>query len=198
MSDTFAALTTRPLSRGALIHQTPDAEIARVGLEDAASHVMTDLRRVPAVTTPRETLVDEALQKMIHAKVRLLLVVDDRCGVHGVVTARDLVGEAPVKVARQEGLSRDGVAVRQVMTPLEEVDVLTMDQVDQARVGDIVETLRKAARQHLLVVDCDEYTCDHIRGIFSATQIGRHLGLEISPEGPAQSFAELERLLQRH
>jgi hypothetical protein len=34
-----------------------------------------------------------------------------------------------------------------------------------------------------------------VRGIFSTTQIGKQLGMEIQPTGRAQNFAELEALL---
>ncbi len=196
MTESFKPLSSRSLSRGAQVYLQPETESSRASLQDPATAVMTDLRRVAPVTTERDTLVDAALQKMIHTRVRLLLVTDNACRLLGVITASDLVGEEPVRVAQSEGIARSAISVGQIMTPLERIDVLTMEQVQEARVGDIIETLRAANRQHLLVIECDEHRCDNIRGIFSATQIGRYMGTEIPPEGAAQSFAELARLLQ--
>ncbi len=197
MGDSFKTLPSRPLSQGALLYRHQDLETPAVGVADPAERVMTDLSRVPAVTATIHELVDTALQKMIHARVRLLLIVDDAWRLLGVVTARDLMGERPVQIAREERVTRDTITVGQVMTPLERIDVLTLEQVQEARVGDIIQTLRSTGRQHILVVECDEVSCERVRGIFSATQIGRYLGTEVTPEGPTQSFAELAKLLQR-
>jgi hypothetical protein len=71
-----------------------------------------------------------------------------------------------------------------------------MDDVADARVGDIVATLRGAGRQHAIVLDKDENSGqESLRGIFSVTQIARQLGVSIESDGKAQTFAELERAL---
>ena len=48
--------------------------------------------------------------------------------------------------------------------------------------------------QHVLVSTI-EFGEAKIRGIFSAAEIGRQLGLEMDPMAPARSFAELEKVL---
>ena len=49
--------------------------------------------------------------------------------------------------------------------------------VDDARVGHIISTLRKYARQHMLVVEIDGMTHQHmIRGLFSTSQISKLVG----------------------
>jgi hypothetical protein len=52
-------------------------------------------------------------------------------------------------------------------------------------VGNIVLTLKNANRQHALVVEPHEDAAlsgaEIVRGIFSTTQIGKQLGMEIQP-----------------
>lgn len=70
-----------------------------------------------------------------------------------------------------------------------------MKDVEDAKIGDIVATLRGAGRQHAIVLDEDDRGRAILRGIFSTTQIARQLGVAIEPDGKAQTFAELERAL---
>jgi hypothetical protein len=68
--------------------------------------------------------------------------------------------------------------------------------VEHASIKDIVRVLHKAGRQHAIVVeqDKDNQSCS-LRGIFSITQIGRQMGIEITADDHVQSFAEFEQLL---
>ncbi|WP_018935715.1 CBS domain-containing protein [Thioalkalivibrio sp. ALJ24] len=195
MNNSFAPIQTRPLSADTAVLRCDGVLAPRVTPESPADRAMTDLRKVPAVTTMADMRADEALQRMIHAGVRLLLVVDAQDSVKGVVTARDIMGEGPVRAAQEEGIPRDAVEVKHVMSKVSELEAMDLDKVEHSRVGDVVRTLKKSGRQHALVVMRRDDGSEAVCGLFSATQVGRQLGVEVSPEGPAQSFAELERSL---
>jgi len=88
------------------------------------------------------------------------------------------------------------VVVQNIMSPAEEIEVLALDAVRTARVGDVVTTLREAGRLHALVVaHSGSAATPVIRGIFSATQIGKQLGIRVDTTQPATTFAELEAIL---
>jgi hypothetical protein len=72
-----------------------------------------------------------------------------------------------------------------------------MDDVRLAKVGHIVATLKAAGRQHAMVVDHDEQGRQKVRGIFSASQIARQLGVVIQTTEIARTFAEVEAMLAR-
>lgn len=192
----YHPLPLHPLPADTPVQRFAQGLPERVTLDDSALEVMTDLKRVKAVTVAPDLPIDTALQKMIHAGVRLLLVTHFDAQVLGLITARDIMGEEPVNLSSRERITREEITVADIMAPPEAIKALKMDEVSRAKVGDIVETLRLSGRQHAVVLDTDEEASGEvIRGIFSATQIGRQLGVEISAEGPAQSFAELEQLL---
>lgn len=195
MTARYESIPSHPVSDDVLVHRYRQGLPLRVTLEDPATDVMTDLRRVEAMTVSPETPMETALQKMIHAGVRLLIVVTPEDRVQGVVTARDILGEKPVQVVSGERITHGELQVQHVMTPRAELTVLDHFDVVVARVGDVVATLRESRRQHALVVEHDEDRHEVLRGLFSLTQIGRQLGVEISAEGPVQSFAEIEKLL---
>jgi len=69
-----------------------------------------------------------------------------------------------------------------------------MEDVANARVGDIIATLRQVNRQHAMVVDNDPTTGKPaVRGLFSLSQIGLLLGLDIDPARQPTTFADLEQ-----
>ena len=163
-------------------------------MDSPALEVMTDLTRAtPATIRPQAPLAG-ANQFMITRGVRLLLVVDDHEKVLGLITATDLLGERPIRVAIERGLRRVELSVGDIMIDAEHVDVLTLAQVEAARVGHVVETLRRAGRQHALVVDAERM----VRGIFSLTQIARQLGVAVPAAAGevARTFSEIEAAIR--
>lgn len=165
-----------------------------VALHNPAIDVMTDLNRVTAVSVDPNLTLDKAEERMRTARVRLLFVLDDSGDLLGLVTLNDLKGMRPMRYQQEMGLSRSEVLVRDIMTPRDKLEVLSMQEVAEARVGDIIETLKRTGRQHALVI---ARTVDGpaIRGIFSARQIGRQLGVEIDTSGIAYTFTELAAAL---
>lgn len=189
----YRSLHPKNLPSQARICEVDLGRPARVDMNAPATAVMTDLQRVPAVTIAPDASVETAQTRMIHARVRLLLVTATSGDVLGLITARDLLGEKPIRVAVDDGVARDSVAVARVMVPRERIQVLDYNEVQHSSVGDVVMTLREAGRQHALVLEQGSQPV--IRGIFSTTQIGRQLGSPVDASERPQSFAEVELLL---
>jgi hypothetical protein len=60
-----------------------------------------------------------------------------------------------------------------------------------------VATLKKAGRQHAVVVERDARGRQLVRGLFSATQVARQLGVAIQTSEVARTFSEIEAMLAR-
>lgn len=163
-------------------------------LTSPAIDVMTDLARTVAVTVEPSVKLEEAETRMKHARVRLLFVLQADGALLGLVTLNDIKGERPLNFQREAGVNYSEITAKDIMTPLERLETLSMHDVAEACVGDVIETLKRTGRQHALVV---ERTTEgnRIRGIFSARQIGRQLGMPINTAGIAYTFAELETAL---
>jgi len=175
------------------------SEQAAVRLDSSAHEVMTDLRRVSAVTIDRNLSIDDASHAMKTHGVRALFVVDDTRQVTGIITSTDILGEKPMRFAQQRGIRHGEILVRDIMTPAERLEILDLDAVRSARVGDVIATLRLAGRQHALVVemnDDDNASARTICGIFSLTQIARQLGIpQQQVHDIARTFAEIEAVI---
>jgi CBS domain-containing protein len=190
----------REYSSLALTLLAPGARVAepmapgRVTLDVPAFSVMTDLREVSAATTRPEETIDSAHAVMIRRAVRLLFVLEPGGSVAGVITATDLLGEKPVRFMQDRGVSHADILVEDIMTPASMLEALPLVDVAQMRVGHIVATLKKVGRKHLMVA---EDNGKRIRGLFSASQIARQLGVELQTFEVAKSFAEVEAALVR-
>ena len=191
----YSAITPVALGADTGYAQPTQAVLERVRIDSPAIDVMTDLSKVTAVIILPGDTVDEAHRRMIQRGVRLLLVVDADRRVHGIVTANDVLGEKPVKTAVQQGVHRSEVLVRDIMTPRAALEALEIRDVQAATVGHIVATLKSAGRQHTLVVDRDAKGRQRVCGVFSATQIARQLGVAITTEVVARTFADIEASL---
>jgi CBS domain-containing protein len=193
MDREYDPLPIRELGAGAGFRRPTQTQAAKVSVESPALEVMTDLKRTTPSTIRPQAPLAGANQFMIARGVRLLLVVDERENVLGVITATDLLGERPMRIATERGLRRDELTVGDIMIPAEQVEVIALQDVAAARVGHVLETLRRAGRQHALVVDAERT----VRGIFSLSQVARQLGVSVATSGEvARTFSEIEAAIK--
>ncbi len=167
----------------------------RLSMDMPAIYAMTDLQKVAAVTIEPTTSLISANQKMIANQVRLLLVCQADNSVTGILTASDILGEKPVQYMHQVDCTYEEIMVQDIMTPHNHLDVLKLNDVQMAYVGDVIATLQRDARQHALVIDFDRYGNQKVRGIFSASRISHQVGVPLPDSGRAHSFAELKQAL---
>lgn len=167
----------------------------KVSADSPAIDVMTDLRLVAAATIDPETSLADANQAMILRGVRTLFVVTADRAMIGLISANDLLGERPIKRSAERGIRPTDLTVRDVMTVLASVEAVDIDDVMRSEVGHVVATLKRSGRHHLMVVQRDASGKVTARGIFSASQIARQLGIPLHSGPIATTFAEIEAAL---
>lgn len=187
--ETLKCVALRPQST--LAHPSNPPELVK--LNSPATAVMTSFNLVRPITTDPDVSIDKALNKMKTSGIRLLFVVNDDEQIIGLVTAKDIMGERPILIARQTGIPRAEITVAAVMTPQRDICALDARVVREARVGDILTTLHAQERQHALVVETDQAThSQRVIGMFSTSRIARLMDYNATPEvHPAHSLAEL-------
>lgn len=176
-------------SAGCFVFDTHNPTPVRA--DSAALEVMTDLSKIPAATISPDDSLPEANQSMLLRGVRLLLVAGSDSRIRGVITTNDLLGEKPVLVAQNRGIKRNELRVSDVMTAVDRMEVMRLSDVAKSEVGHIVATLKAATRVHALVVE-ERDGKQVLRGVFSASQIARQLGIPVVTHEAARTFAEIE------
>lgn len=188
----YAPLTHAALPAGARLVDPQPAR--RVGLDDPAVTVMTDLREVRAESVAPGDTMERAHAYMIRRGVRLLFVLDAAGAIAGVITATDILGEKPMRFLQSRAITHAEILVSDMMTPAAELEALSLQEVAQMRVGHVVSTHRAVGRKHILVADQGGR---RVCGIFSASQVARHLGLDVPANEVARTFADIEAALAR-
>jgi len=164
--------------------------------QSPATDAMTDFARVNPVTIAPSAALFQANETMIAQGVRLLLVVSEDRHLLGIVSTRDTLGERPMQLLHQGKGNMFELTVGDLMHGTAEIDMLDFDEVRHANVGDIVATLNQFGQQHVLVLATDPADgTSRVRGVFSAAQIGRQLGVELQPFETARTFSEIEAAL---
>ena len=190
MTTNYQTLAHKLLTPGTSIYGSQPEQTTSVTLRDEANSVFTDFRYIRPFSISATASIEQVNDKMIACGVRLLFVSDSDGVLQGLVTYTDVFGEKPVNYIKEHGGKREEILVQDIMTPLAQLEALDQADVRRASVGDIVETIKAAGRQHMLVNDDQVIT-----GIFSSTHIEKLLGMKIELSSRANTFADLERAL---
>lgn len=166
---------------------------------DPATLAMTDFQEYDVVTVHKSRPIDGALQDMMYRGVRALFVTDDSNNVTGLVSSYDIQGEKPLRflqsAARAHDIQgRNDILTAHIMTPLSDLRVLSIEEINNATLGDLVNSFEEFCLTHIVVVDKPRDTW-RIRGIVSAARLQRILGIRIDSICAAFNFADLERAI---
>ena len=104
-------------------------------------------------TTELDWRLRQAEQLMIHQGVRMLFVVSEMPSLEGLITTTDLHGDRAMRIVQQRGVRYDELSVADVMVARASLDAIDLEQMKTATVRNVVATLRKFGRNHLLVVE---------------------------------------------
>jgi len=162
--------------------------------QDPALSLFTDLHHAPCVIASHRDGLEATLHLMMRAGVRMVFVSGADGELAGMVTAEDIQGERPVKLASNHHVPHRELTVADVMVPLGQWDTVDLAKVRTARLGDVAATLHEHSLRYLLVTQSkDGQTV--LRGLFSARRLEMALATRIEHDLHSRSFAELEQAL---
>jgi predicted transcriptional regulator len=173
---------------------SPIAQEESINMRSPAEKVVTDFHKVQPITISKSAPLDEAHELMKSQHVRLLLAVDQQDEFVGVITSREVLGRNAMAYMQQNGIAREDVQVKHIMVPKKRLSAITLEQVKQVKIGDIMQTLSASGEQHLLVVDSAAST-KKICGIISASDVSRRLKVGFDVLLGAKSFADVEKVV---
>jgi CBS-domain-containing membrane protein len=164
-------------------------------MESPALEIMTDLRHTHVAEIEPHATMELANIYMMQRSVRSLFVLNDDHLLQGVITASDILGDKPVRFIQERRVKYGEILVSDIMTPLDCLEAIPIEEVQYAKVGHVIASLRDAGRQHTLVIEEDAEGAPLVCGIFSLTQIEKQLGTAILLTEVAKTFAEIEATL---
>ncbi len=163
-------------------------------LDDPALTVLIDFNQTPPNTIGTEDPIDDALNEMKVHGVHLLFVVDGKDQLKGLIASEDILGELPIKITQERRIPRSKILTKMIMLPLKNIIAFNIDDVDHAKVGNIVNTLKSEGRHYALVIKSNGGDQQIVRGIFTTSHISRQLHMDIASSiAKAQSLSELQK-----
>ncbi|WP_136064781.1 CBS domain-containing protein [Modicisalibacter radicis] len=173
--------------------------VSRLDVDSPARALLTDFSQTGAFTISASSSISHALDLMKQGGVRLLFVIDASNNLTGVVTARELIGGRRVTMAmHQHQVDRSEVTVDMVQTPRQELHALPLNQLERITVGELVEALKAFGDQHLLITDTEGQDGQCLRGMVSAADVGRALGISLDRPPEARNFASICQVILGH
>lgn len=170
----MSKLTLHPVSEA---HDLVRPEQApRYSLDSNAMQFFTDFFLVEPIVISSSLSAIKARNTMIRTHVRLQLVTDDNAKFVGVISSQDLSEQSILSKSTLEHTMAAEFTVADFMQKKQNLLALSIDDIKNASIGDIVDFLKNNHQQHCLVIDP---TMQQVRGIFSASDISRKLQLEI-------------------
>ncbi len=167
-----------------------------INLDSPATSAMIDFRLRPMSYVSPAVPVDEAKHLMDLSHVNLQFVIDE--GVYqGIVSLRYLQSRKVMVKMQELGVKREEITVGDVMLPKSRAHALCYDAVKNARIGDVLHTLKSLGETYVIVVDRDEDDAD-IVGIISAIDIAQVLNVPFELFQSEKTFLSLVKILNRN
>jgi CBS-domain-containing membrane protein len=176
---------------------SPKQNTEGLSLDSDASALMIDFTLTPATTVNDSISVNDALELMRVNRIRALMVVGHNGEFAGIINAMDLMGSKPMLYATEAGISRTDVLVKNIMLPKAKLKAINRNDVEKSTLGDVLHTFKTLREQHILVVE-NEAEDMMICGLFSASDFKRALGMNIDSSVVANTFSDLERVINEH
>ncbi|WP_283786401.1 CBS domain-containing protein [Bermanella sp. WJH001] len=172
----------------------PDRGYKELDLEDSAISVMTDhrLEKAPICTT--QASLESASKQMAKEKTSMLLVENKEGQIVGLISSADISGEKPIQFINETKKKRSEIKVGHLMSDIVNMPVLDIQDVLNAKIGDVLFTLNDLGSEYILVTTKNGHETN-IRGVFSARHIARSLNIFFKPSPAAKTFAEYSRAL---
>lgn len=146
-----------------------------IHFDDPAFMAMVDFKKMTPNTILQSTDLETAQHEMEFHGTHFMLVLNDQDQLIGVITASDLLGEKPIKVASSTGLTHNNIPVDRLMTQITDVPALDIDAVSYARVAHIIKTLHEIKSPYALVLKQIDNDTQKLRGYFSTSQMSKQL-----------------------
>ena len=180
MTKNYAPIPQMVLTQPTAITEPSHCHVAEIHEDSSAFKVMSNLKLMSPASTTDLSCLKEANQQMVERSVRMLFVVDDEQQLIGLVTQNDLLGEKPIQHMQRHRCATHDILVKDVMTPIEQIKTLDYSDIERAKVGDILATLKQSGQEHALIADYQDDGSLSICGIFSLAHINKMMNSQIA------------------
>ncbi len=162
-------------------------ELASVSLDAPAVEVMADFTHQPPALIPAATTADEALRWLNAEKFPWHLVTGIEQEIVGLLV-RGGGAEQSMMSCIAAGQDRRMLTAQDLMIPLLQLHTLNFKQLANAKVGDLLVSLKQQGVRFCLILQGDEH---HVRGLICAQDIAKRIGMDWDFQRTAPTFVDI-------
>jgi len=159
-------------------HLVRPTEFHETTIQSPALNIFTDFKQHTPLVIDADTAADQAAYLMQKSHVRMLLVIDTQEELLGTISKTELDSQH-LQIIQSHGIDRQELTVRDLMIPRTQQKVMKYQDLVNATIGDVLDTLQKNGKMHCLVVDQEQH---QIRGIIAASDIAKRLHMDVEVE----------------
>lgn len=162
--------------------------------EDPASEIMLDFQHITPTMLSQHSSLDSAIEIVKSTHHDVLLVINQEQHLVGLISAHYLLSSAPMQYINSHQLQRQQVCIDVLMTPLNQILQIDQQELQQAQVGHIIQTLCAANKHYALVIQHDDEQTPTLKGIFSLSIINKHMREDISIESWTKEMRSIAQM----
>jgi len=163
-------------------------DFSELTLDSPALSFVSDFKsHHPTLLTPSVSAM-HAAQIMHAGHLSAVLVIDRESVFTGLLTAEDISYQRVMQRVAA-GVSRHDLTVGDLMRSRSELKILSYQQVERCSIREVLEAMRRHGQPDCLLVDLHNH---HMRGLISASEVGRRLHADISIDS-VPTFADIQR-----
>ena len=181
--------TVRALEAQHIAHPQMHADLRT---DAPATSLLIDFReqRPPVIDGHLEAGEAKIRMRMADSALKLVLNPAEDC--IGLLTLKDVLGRKAMSRAHEMALPPEEVPIHDIMQPIGRLPAITIEDLEAARVGDLVYTFNEVHEEHMLVIEeTPEGNSVALRGVIPASHLTRRLRVSLDSRARANSFAEI-------
>lgn len=187
------------LSAGARYRLVSQEEEDTLTNDAAASKLLKDFTRQAPVTARSSREIQEVKKTLDVSGETFCVVINRNDEVVGILTLKDLIGSWPMSLANQRGSTVADIVARDVMRPVWSMPTIEIGKLQDLKIDELITIFKGLHSDYLLVMDAAAVGAEEqvIRGLLSADDLSRRLGIRVNPDPGPGSFSNIVHAVRK-
>lgn len=164
-----------------------------------ASELLKDFYRQAPVIARSSREIQEVRKTLDVTGETFCVVINRNDEVVGILSLKDLIGSWPMSLANQRGSTIADIVARDVMRPVWSLPTMEIGRLQGLKVDELISVFNGLHSDYLLVTEAVAVGAEDqvIRGLLSADDLSRRLGIRVNPDPGPGSFSDIVHAVRK-
>ncbi|MCL1477786.1 MULTISPECIES: CBS domain-containing protein [unclassified Marinobacter] len=166
--------------------------------DDLATELLKDFNRQDPLTVRSSEDIHAIGKKLELSRETMCVVINRKDDVIGMLHMKDLIGSLPMSLASQRRSSIADLVAQDVMRPVWSLPTIGFSKLQSQTVDDLLSIFRELRSDYLLVTETVAGEEGNVvRGLLSADELSRRLGVQVNAESRPESFSDIVHAVRK-